>query len=115
MPRRRKPSGRRGGRGYRLWVPLHFQYFDAALSRRDYREKLGLELGHTYRNNDTNIYQKLLPRQEATVRRAERLLAQYDPANSAADDPSTTVHQLVQEINRFVQCERFPDPRANNF
>jgi leucyl-tRNA synthetase len=34
---------------------------------------------------------------------AERLLAQYSPPNPAADNPSTTVHKLVEQLNRFAR------------
>jgi hypothetical protein len=49
-----------------------------------------------------------LPVQAEALRNAERLLAQYNPRNPTLDDPSTTVHKLVQELNRFTQERRFP-------
>jgi hypothetical protein len=40
-------------------------------------------------------------RQPKALTNAQRLLAQYDPPNPAADDPSTTVHELVEQLIRF--------------
>jgi hypothetical protein len=78
-----------------------------AHSRHDYRDGLSRELTRTYQKNDITLYQELLPRQNAAIGHAQRLLAQYNPANPTTDDPSTTVHKLVQELNRFVQNSRF--------
>jgi hypothetical protein len=33
---------------------------------------------------------------------AERLLAEYDPRDPERDNPSTTVHLLVRELNKSI-------------
>ncbi len=78
-------------------------YLNTAITRRDYIDRLGEHLGHPYRKNSLDIYGKLLPRQAAAIKNAERLLMQYQPAHPAVDNPSTTVHLLVQELIRFQQ------------
>lgn len=59
-------------------------------------------LGHPYAKNSGALYDELLARQPEAIRNAERLLVQYQPPNPAADNPSTTVHLLVNELNRFA-------------
>ena len=87
---------------FELWYLLHFHYFDTALSRHDYPQRLSVLLGHPYKKNSTSTFDELLDRQPEAIRNAERLLAQYQPSNPANDNPSTTVHLLVQELNRFA-------------
>jgi hypothetical protein len=92
---------------FELWYLLHFYYIDAPLSRQDYVDRLSVQLGRPYRKNDGGLYQELLSAQPAALRHAERLLALYNPHNPARDDPATTAHKLVQELNRFTQDRRF--------
>lgn len=87
---------------FELWYLLHFSYHDTAMSRSGYIEKLTALLGHPYVKNSATIYRELETRQPTALANARRLLAQYDPPNPAADDPSTTVHELVEQLNRFL-------------
>jgi hypothetical protein len=107
LARRRRIKVAYSNQAFELWYLLHFHYCDVAESRRDYCDRLSHALGRTYQKNDLALYRELLPRQDIAIRHAERLLAQYNPANPAVDDPSTTVHKLVQELNRFTQETRF--------
>jgi hypothetical protein len=88
---------------FELWYLLHFNYYDAALSRTDYVGRLTRELDHRYEKNDRSMYDELLARQPAAIRNAERLLNSYIPSNPAYDNPATTVHLLVIQLNRFIQ------------
>jgi hypothetical protein len=47
------------------------------------------------------MYQQLLEQgnQALAIKHAEKLLASYDPSNPEKDNPSTTVHLLVQALN----------------
>jgi len=92
---------------FELWFLLHFHFCDTAQTRIDYINGLSRKLGRPYQKNDPTLYQELLSQQPTAIRHAERLLAQYSPANPAKDDPSTTVHKLVQKLNRFTQSKRF--------
>lgn len=91
---------------FELWYLLHFCYCDVALTRRDYIDRLNHSLNRPYQKTDLTLYAQLLSRQEDAVQNAQRLLKQYDPPNPAVDDPSTTVHELVQLLNRFVPERR---------
>ncbi|RME56910.1 RloB domain-containing protein [Candidatus Parcubacteria bacterium] len=85
---------------FELWYVLHFDYMDAAISRRRYQETLSKRLGKAYKKNDPTLYDVLLERQPKAIQNAERLLASYPEHNPARDDPCTTVHHLVRELNK---------------
>jgi len=85
---------------FELWYLLHFNYYDSAMSRRQYQEKLTELLGYKYEKNSENMYQELEDKQPNAIRNAERLLGSYSPSNPAKDNPSTTVHLLVEELNK---------------
>ena len=60
-------------------------------------------LGKLYRKKSKEMYAILEDRQPAAIRHAERLLASYGPEhNPEKDNPCTTVHLLVQELNRYI-------------
>ncbi|MCX6030999.1 MAG: RloB family protein [Chloroflexi bacterium] len=88
---------------FELWYLLHFNYHDTAISRRDYITKLSKLLGRPYVKNSERMYAELEGRQADAIRNAHRLLAQRDPPNPAFDNPSTTVHLLVEQLNRFIR------------
>jgi hypothetical protein len=87
---------------FELWYILHFEYLNTGIPRKDYIHKLSLLLGKKYQKNSKTIYDELLDKQPTAIRNAENLLTQYAPPDPANDNPSTTVHLLVQELNRFI-------------
>jgi hypothetical protein len=87
---------------FELWYILHFEYLDTGIPRKDYIHKLSVLLGQKYQKNSETIYDELLARQPTAIRNAKKLLTQYAPPDPANDNPSTTVHLLVQELNRFI-------------
>jgi hypothetical protein len=86
---------------FELWYILHFQYLNTGLPRSDYEDKLSKLLGQEYKKNDPTMYQQLLEHgdQALAIKYSEKLLANYDPPNPEKDNPSTTVHLLVQALN----------------
>jgi hypothetical protein len=84
---------------FELWYVLHFDYMDSAISREQYIDILNEKVGK-YRKNDLTMYDKLQSHQETALRNARRLMENYSPHNPAQDNPCTTVHQLVVELNR---------------
>lgn len=88
---------------FELWYILHFEYLNTGIPRKDYIPKLSLLLGQKYQKNSEIIYDELLNRQPIAIKNAEKLLTEYNPHVPANDNPSTTVHLLVQELNRFIQ------------
>lgn len=88
---------------FELWYLLHFHYYQTSIPRRQYCELLTDLLCRPYKKNDRSIYKTLLDRQPAALANAERLLAIYDPPNPARDNPSTKVHLLVRELNKYTR------------
>jgi hypothetical protein len=88
---------------FELWYVLHFEFLNTGIPRSDYLQKLSLLLNRRYQKNSEAIYDELFGKQPTAIRNAINLLNQYDPRIPAKDNPSTTVHLLVQELNKFVQ------------
>jgi hypothetical protein len=87
---------------FELWYLLHFNYYDSGVSRNQYIDMLHRLLDEPYKKNDIAMYRKLLDKQATALANAERLLKTYSPANPGKDNPSTTVHRLVKELNKYV-------------
>ncbi len=96
---------------FELWYLLHFDYRDTAMSRKDYKGELTKKLreakliskNQKYEKNNQEIYAFLEIKQNQAIQNAKRLLKEYNPLNPAKDNPSTTVHLLVEQLNRFVR------------
>jgi hypothetical protein len=88
---------------FELWYLLHFNYICTAMDRNEYINKLSVELDEKYEKNSETIYQKLLNKQENAIKNAKRLLSTYSTPNPYKDNPSTTVHILVEELNKFLK------------
>ncbi len=87
---------------FELWYVLHFDFLNSGISRKDYRVKLTSLLGKKYEKNSLTIYNDLIEKQIVAIKNAEKLLQQYEPQKPVTDNPSTTVHLLVQELNKFI-------------
>lgn len=86
---------------FELWYLLHFNYYQTAISRSDYIVKLRGLLGGRYEKNSTVMYELLYSKRSSAIRNAKRLLSNYDPCHPERDNPSTTVHLLVEELIKF--------------
>lgn len=91
---------------FELWFLLHFRFFDTPMHRKVFAGKLNELLDRPYKKNATDMYDQLYLKQGFAIKSAQRLLALYSPRNPAKDNPSTTVHLLVQELNRFLPGQR---------
>lgn len=87
---------------FELWYLLHFNYHDTAMPRTEYVTKLNRLIDGGYKKNDVDIFQKLEDKMEVAARNAQRLLTQYEPSRPENDDPSTTVHLLVEQLRSFM-------------
>jgi hypothetical protein len=87
---------------FELWYVLHFEFLNTGIPRKNYIQKLEKLLGHKYQKNSQVIYDEIENLQATAIKNAENLLNQYQPKNSGNDNPSTTVHLLVKELNRFI-------------
>lgn len=91
---------------FEIWYLLHFNYHTTAITRSDCIDKLDALLkknyGKNYEKNQEDMYDLLELRQERAIQNARKLLSQYTPRNPEQDNPSTTVHELVEQLNRFI-------------
>jgi len=87
---------------FELWYLLHFHFYNTGISRKDYQNMLTQLLGHEYKKNSETIDEELKSRQQNAIKHAKRLLQEYDVSNPETDNPSTTVHLLVEELNSFI-------------
>lgn len=87
---------------FELWYVLHFEFLNTGIPRKDYCKKLTTLMGKKYEKNSPTIYDDLVEHQSVAIKNAARLLSQYSPANPGKDNPSTTVHLLVQALTKFI-------------
>ncbi len=86
---------------FELWYLLHFDYMHSAVTREDYIRILDEKLNRKYEKNSTTIYDDLRERQVTAIKNAKTLLNEYHPPRPAKDDPSTTVHLLVEQLIKY--------------
>ena len=101
---------------FELWYLLHFEYRCTAILRDDIIEKVIEKLKqinpHKFSkltkdnikqdNYTKHIYEALLPLQETAVSNAKKLLSSYgEDHNPERDNPSTTIHRLVNILNNL--------------
>ena len=86
---------------FELWFLLHFDYCDSALSRQDYVRRLSEYLGRTYEKR-APMYDILSSQQALAIEHAKRLLDLHSGTSPAQANPSTTVHLLVMQLQRFM-------------
>jgi hypothetical protein len=89
---------------FEIWYLLHFQYFDSAMSRKQYSDKLDREMDKLpgsigkYAKARSDMYEILEPYMNTAINNAEKLLAHHGNKKPAEKNPSTTVHLLVNEL-----------------
>jgi len=87
---------------FEIWYLLHYYFHDAATSRTQYKSMLTARLGFPYKKNNPHMYNHLLPFQEVAIKNAINLLNTYANHSPLNNNPSTSVHILVQELNKYV-------------
>lgn len=85
---------------FELWYLLHFHFFNSAITREDYKDKLSKLMGKKYEKKSPTMFDELLERQSTAIENARRLLIVYEFNNPLKDNPSTTVHLLVEELRK---------------
>jgi hypothetical protein len=88
---------------FELWYLLHFQYHNTQTSCEDCCSKLAREIGGQYRKNADDMFDRLAGRQADARKHAAQLLEQHGVLANEHANPSTTVHLLVETLNRYRQ------------
>jgi hypothetical protein len=83
---------------FELWYMLHYNFYDTALSRSLYKEKLSELLGKTYLKNDEGMYQILQKRKSTALQNARRLYTLQHNRSFTEQNPITTVFKLVERL-----------------
>ena len=105
---------------YELWYLLHFNYRETAILRDEILEevikKLKEKNSTKFRDLDNEniksreytkyIYEELLELQPKAIKNAKKLLESYgETHNPESDNPSTTIHKLVEILNNLKDKE----------
>lgn len=88
---------------FELWYVLHFEFLNTGIPREDYFKKLTFLLGKKYEKNSKTIYDDLIEKQDTAIKNAKKLLEEYPHSKPEQDNPSTTVHLLVEQLKIFVR------------
>ena len=90
---------------FEYWFLLHYNLYNGAIHRSQYKDMLTKLTGMPYSKNDgygAVMYNLLLSRQQQAINNAEFVLAEISHGNPAEEESSTTVHNLVKELNKFL-------------
>ena len=87
---------------FELWYVLHFEFLNTGIPRSDYCQKLTNLMGKKYQKNSEQIYDELINKQDIAIKNSKKLLKEYPRPSPVQDNPSTTVHLLVEELNKFI-------------
>ena len=89
---------------FEYWFLLHFNLYQGKIHRERYEEMLSKASGIAYSKKEgfiTKFFQLLEPYQLKAIERASKILAEFNGLQPAKAESSTTVHELVNELNKF--------------
>lgn len=90
---------------FEYWFLLHFNRYKGAIHRNQYPEMLSRLIGMPYRKTQgfgALMYRLLLNRQRQAIDNADAVLAEVSHGNPAQEESSTTVQNLVVELNKYL-------------
>lgn len=90
---------------FEYWFLLHFNRYKGALHRNNYADMLSKLIGLQYSKREgfgTIMYNRLLHLQPQGIKNAAAVLAEVSHGNPAMEESSTTVHLLVEELNKYL-------------
>jgi hypothetical protein len=83
---------------FEIWYMLHYHYYDAALSREQYKEKITELLGKPYQKNGEGMYQLLQRKQKTAIQNAQKLYLRQSELPLREQNPVTTVFRLAERL-----------------
>ena len=89
---------------FEFWFLLHFNLYQGKIHRDRYEEMLSKVSGVAYNKKEgfvTKFFQLLETLQPAAIERAIKILADFNGMTPSKAESSTTVHELVIELNKF--------------
>jgi len=93
---------------FELWYLLHFESCNAQEGRDWYNQRLTEKFEFKYdkeRAIAKRMYDLTIDNQSLAIQRAQALMEEYDVNDKthAKTNPYTTVHLLVQELNKYIK------------
>ncbi len=94
---------------FELWLVLHYQYQESALTRHEYYKILTKQFGINYEKYGKtkefaqSLYLLLLPNQEEGIQNAMRLHDTQRDKIYCDQNPCTTVYELVEALNECIK------------
>jgi hypothetical protein len=88
---------------FEIWYLLHFNYHDTGISRDEYKAKLKPHLD--YEKSDKTIYSQVKEFQATALKNARRLERHWNDMGEKfpeRQNPSTSVHKLVEFLNELA-------------
>jgi hypothetical protein len=83
---------------FEIWYMLHYNFYDTAMPRQQYKEKLTELIKKPYIKNDENMYSVLQKRQAKAIQNAKTLYYKQYSQPLQQQNPVTTVFQLVERL-----------------
>lgn len=90
---------------FEYWFLLHFNLYQGALHRSRYEKILSDLLGFPYTKKagvSGKMFNLLFPKQAQAINYAKIVMKQFSGNNPSHEESSTTVHLLVEELNKFI-------------
>ena len=90
---------------FEYWFLLHFNLYKGALHRSNYPDMLSKLTGIPYSKTEAFgaiMYNRLLHLQPQAIKNAAAVLSEISHGNPALEESSTTVHLLVEELNKYI-------------
>lgn len=90
---------------FEYWLLLHFNLYQGSLHRSRYDSMLSSLLGFPYSKKtgvSAKVFNTLLPKQAKAIDHAKIVMKQFNGNNPAKEESSTTVYQLVEELNKYI-------------
>lgn len=96
---------------FEIWFLLHFNFVNSAIAREDYSTKITenfriLTGNKKYKYDKvksvSQLIEKIKDKESEAIKNAKKLLKQHERENSfKKKNPSTTVHLLVEKLNKL--------------
>lgn len=90
---------------FEYWFLLHYNLLQGPMHRNQYAARLSASLGFAYTKEAGvagRVFRLLADRQEQAIRNAKTVMQQMANIPPAQAESSTTVHLLVEELNKYL-------------
>lgn len=90
---------------FEYWFLLHFNLYRGPIHRNSYANMLTKLTGLPYSKAEgfgAMLYNRLLHLQPQAIKNATAVIKETSQGNPAMEESSTTVHQLVIELNKYI-------------